>query len=375
MYLKRKIKLPEESFFLFGPRGTGKTMMLKKRYPDALFIDLLDPKRYRELLAHPEYLFEIVKARPDDSIVIIDEIQKVPQLLETVHSIMEQKRGIQFILTGSSARKLRKTSANLLGGRAYNMKMLPFSYSEIKKEYNFDEIMQFGTIPVVLTARNRSKALSAYVDLYLREEIQNEGLSRNIENFSRFLEAISFSHASMLNISNVARECGVPRKSVGVYLEMLKDLLIAETVPVFTKRAKRQLISHDKFYFFDTGLFRNIRPKGPFDKVSEIDGAALEGLVFQHLKASIVFNGEVDKLCFWRTRSGNEVDFVLYGENGIMAIEVKNNDTVRSKDLAGLKSFKKDYPEAELFLLYRGEDTFVRDDIKVMPCEEYIRDI
>ena len=179
----------------------------------------------------------------------------------------------------------------------------------------------------------------------------------------------------MLNISNVARECGVPRKSVGVYLEMLKDLLIAETVPVFTKRAKRQLISHDKFYFFDTGLFRNIRPKGPFDKVSEIDGAALEGLVFQHLKASIVFNGEVDKLCFWRTRSGNEVDFVLYGENGIMAIEVKNNDTVRSKDLAGLKSFKKDYPEAELFLLYRGEDTFVRDDIKVMPCEEYIRDI
>ena len=375
MYVKRKVRLPEDSFFLFGPRGTGKTMMLKKRYVDALFVDLLDPKRYRDLLAHPEYLFEIVKARPDNSTVIIDEIQKVPQLLETIHSIMEQKRGIQFILTGSSARKLRRTSANLLGGRAYNMKMLPFSYSEIKQNFSFDEILEFGTIPVILMAKNRTKALSAYIGLYLREEILNEGLSRNIENFSRFFEAICFSYASLLNISNVARECGVPRKTVSDYLEILRDLLIAETVPVFTKRAQRQMVSHEKFYFFDTGLFRNLRPKGPFDKVSEIDGAALEGLIFQHLKVWIIFNGEVDKLYFWRTRSGNEVDFVLYGKNGIRAIEVKNSDTIRPKDLTGLKSFKKDYPEADLFLLYRGKDTFVRDDVKVMPCEEYIRDI
>ena len=375
MYVKRKIKLPKESFFLFGPRGTGKTMMLKERYSDALFIDLLDPQQYRKLLAHPEHLFEIVKARRDNSIVIIDEIQKVPQLLETVHSIMEQKRNIQFILTGSSARKLRRSSANLLGGRAYNMKMLPFSYSEIKNECDFSEILEFGTIPVIVRSDDKLKALLAYIDLYLREEILNEGLTRNIENFSRFLEAISFSHSSLLNISNVARDCGVPRKTVGGYLEILKDLLIAETIPVFTKRAKRKMVSHEKMYFFDTGLFRQLRPKGPFDRVSEIDGAALEGLVFQHLKAWIIFNDKRDKLYFWRTKNGNEVDFIIYGESGIRGIEVKNSDTIRPNDLNGLKSFKKDYPEAELFLLYRGKETFIRDEIKVMPCEEYIKDI
>jgi predicted AAA+ superfamily ATPase len=327
------------------------------------------------MLAHPEHLFEIVKARRDNSTVIIDEIQKVPQLLETVHSIMEQKRNIQFILTGSSARKLRRSSANLLGGRAYNMKMLPFSYSEIKNECNFSEILEFGTIPVIVRSDDKLKALLAYIDLYLREEILNEGLTRNIENFSRFLEAISFSHASLLNISNVARDCDVPRKTVGGYLEILKDLLIVETVPVFTKRAKRKLVSHEKMYFFDTGLFRQLRPRGPFDRVSEIDGAALEGLVFQHLKAWIIFNDKRDKLYFWRTKNGNEVDFIIYGESGIRGIEVKNSDTIRLNDLNGLKSFKKDYPEAELFLLYRGKETFIRDEIKVMPCEDYISDI
>jgi uncharacterized protein len=375
MYVQRKINLPNQSFFLFGPRGTGKTMMLKKRYQDAFYIDLLNPERYRDLLAHPEYLFELVKAVPDNSTVIIDEIQKVPQLLEPVHSIIEQKRGIQFILTGSSARKLRRSSANLLGGRALNIQMIPFIFSETSDFWSFEQMFEFGSIPIVVMSQYPSKALSAYIDLYLREEILNEGLTRNIENFARFLEIISFSHSSLLNISNISRECGVPRKTVEGYVQILKDLMIAETIQVFTKRAQRQLISHEKFYFFDTGLFRQLRPKGPFDKPSEIDGAALEGLVFQHLKASILLQDKNDKIYFWRTRNGNEVDFIVYGESGFRAYEVKNTNKILPADLTGLKSFKNDYPEAELFLIYRGKDTFIRNDIKVIPCDKFLSTI
>lgn len=350
-------------------------MMLKKRYQDAFYIDLLNPERYRDLLAHPEYLFELVKALPDNSTVIIDEIQKVPQLLEPVHSIIEQKRGIQFILTGSSARKLRRSSANLLGGRALNIQMTPFLFSEISDFWSFEKMLEFGSIPIVIMSEYPSKALSAYIDLYLREEILNEGLTRNIENFARFLEIISFSHSSLLNISNISRECSVPRKTVEGYVQILKDLMIAETIQVFTKRAQRQLITHGKFYFFDTGLFRHLRPKGPFDKPAEIDGAALEGLVFQHLKASIILEDKNDKIYFWRTRSGNEVDFIVYGESGIRAYEVKNTNKILPADLTGLKSFKNDYPEAELFLIYRGTDTFVRNDIKVIPCDKFLSTI
>lgn len=375
MYVQRKINLPSQSFFLFGPRGTGKTMMLKKRYPDAFYIDLLNPERYRDLLAHPEYLLELVKAVPDNSTVIIDEIQKVPQLLEPVHSIIEQKRGIQFILTGSSARKLRRSSANLLGGRALNIQMIPFIFPEVNDFWNFEKMLESGTIPVVVMSEYPSKALSAYIDLYLREEILNEGLTRNIENFARFLEIISFSHSSLLNISNISRECAVPRKTVEGYVQILKDLMIAETIQVFTKRAQRQLITHGKFYFFDTGLFRHLRPKGPFDKPSEIDGAALEGLVFQHLKALILLQDKNDKIYFWRTRNGNEVDFIVYGESGLRAYEVKNTNKVLPADLTGLKSFKNDYPEAELFLIYRGKDTFIRNDIKVIPCDKFFLEI
>ncbi len=375
MYIQRKITLPGQSFFLFGPRGTGKTMMLKKRYHDAFYIDLLDPERYRELLAHPEHLFELVKSVEDNSVVVIDEIQKVPQLLEPVHAIIEQHRGIQFILTGSSARKLRRSSANLLGGRALNIQMIPFVFSEIKDHWSFEKMLEFGTIPVVVMSESPSKVLSAYIDLYLREEIFNEGLTRNIENFARFLEAISFSHSSLLNISNISRECSVPRKTVEGYVQILKDLLIAETIEVFTKRAQRQLVSHEKFYFFDTGLFRHLRPKGLFDKPSEIDGAALEGLVLQHLKASILLSDKKDNIYFWRTRSGNEVDFVVYGESGIKAYEVKNKNKISPPDLTGLKNFKNDYPEAELFLVYRGTDTFIRKDIKVVPCDKFLAGI
>jgi predicted AAA+ superfamily ATPase len=197
-------------------------------------------------------------------------------------------------------------------------------------------------------------------------------LVRNIGNFSRFLEAISFSHASILNISNVARECSVERKVVEGYVEILEDILLGWQLPVFTKRAQRKLALHPKFFLFDAGVFRSLRPQGPLDRPEEIEGQALEGLVAQHLKAWIAYSDVKRELFFWRTRSGVEVDFVVYGEDGIWAMEVKNTQNIRPADLRGLRSFKQEFPDGKTFLLYRGKDRLRREDTLCLPCADFL---
>ena len=200
-----------------------------------------------------------------------------------------------------------------------------------------------------------------------------EGLTRNVGNFARFLEAASFSHAGELNVAAIARDCEVPRKAVASYIEILQDLLLAYTLPVFRKRAKRQTTAHRKFYLFDAGVFRSLRPKGPLDRPSEIDGQALEGLVAQHLRAWAAYSGSDDELYFWRTRSGVEVDFVVYGAHGVRAFEVKNASRVEAKDLRGLRAFREDYPEAQATLLYRGRDRLRMGGIWCLPVDEFLR--
>jgi predicted AAA+ superfamily ATPase len=200
-----------------------------------------------------------------------------------------------------------------------------------------------------------------------------EGLVRNIGNFSRFLESISFSHSSVLNISNVARDCEVERKVVEGYVGILEDILLGWRLPIFTKRAKRKLSSHPKFYLFDTGVFRSLRPHRPLDRPEEIEGQALEGLVAQHLRAWVAYSRLKRELFFWKTRSGAEVDFVIYGPDGVWAIEVKNTRKIRPEDLRGLRSFKEEYPRSKTFLLYRGKDQFVKEDILCGPCENFLK--
>ncbi len=202
-----------------------------------------------------------------------------------------------------------------------------------------------------------------------------EGLIRDISGFSRFLEAISFSHASVLNIAEVARECEVSRKTVEGYVSVLEDMLLARRLPVFSRRAKRRLIKHSKFYFADCGIFRSVRPQGPLDRPGEIDGAALEGLVYQHLAAWIDYTTSAHQLFFWRTQAGAEVDFVLYGDTHFCAIEVKNSNRVWQKDLRGLKAFQVDYPESRVALIYRGRDTLVMDDVICLPCDVFLRQL
>lgn len=373
--IRRFLEPPEGSFFLLGPRGTGKSTWSRVQFPKALRIDLLDQSLYRAYHAHPEFLRDRVEALPDRSVIIVDEVQKVPDLLPTVHALIEQKRGWRFVLTGSSARKLKRTGADLLGGRALLETLHPFMASELGPVFDLDRALRWGLLPMVWASKHPQKVLGAYADLYLREEVQMEGLVRHIGAFARFLEAISFSHASLLNISNVSRECQVERKVVEGYVGILEDLLLGHRLPIFTRRAKRALAGHDKFYYFDAGVYQALRPRGPLDRSEEIDGHAFEGLVGQHLRAWIAYSGVDHSLSYWRTRHGVEVDFVVYGPRGFWAVEVKNTDRFRPEDLRGLQAFREDYPEAKALLLYRGKERWKRRNISVVPASEWLSDL
>lgn len=370
--IPRLFTSPKYHFFLFGPRGTGKTTWLRQNYPDAIWIDLLEPDVFRSYSAHPERLREIVLAYPEKKTVVVDEIQKVPDLLSVIHVLIEKKLNIQFILTSSSSRKLKRTGVDLLAGRVIKKTLHPFMAVELDRKFSLSNALKQGLLPLVVSAQDSDSVLKTYAALYIQEEVQMEGLVRNIGNFSRFLEAVSFSHGSILNISNVARECEVERKVVEGYITILEDLLLAFRLSVFAKRAKRAVVSHPKFYFFDLGIYRSVRPSGPLDKPEEIEGCALEGLVAQHLVAWNSYRGDKNKIYFWRTAAGSEIDFVVYGDEVFWAIEVKNTSRIRPEDLRPLNSFKSDYPESTVYLLYRGKERIMKNGILCIPCDEFL---
>jgi len=368
----RFFRAPEQSFFLFGPRGTGKSSWIRNSLPEALVVDLLKPDLYREMSARPERLAQLSLAQRERTPIVIDEVQRVPELLNVVHDLMESHPGLRFVLTGSSARKLRRGGVDLLAGRAVYRMLHPFMAAELPA-FRLESALVSGLLPVVVSAPQPQDVLNAYATLYLEEEVRAEGWARNVGDFARFLEFVSFSHAAVLNVANVARECQIERKTATGYIEILEDLLLSFRLSVFTRRAQRQTAAHPKFYFFDAGVYRSLRPRGPLDRVEEIDGAAFEGLVAQHLRAWIAYSGRDCRLFYWRTRAGVEVDFVVYGEDGFWAIEVKNTATVRSQDLKPLKSFRDDYPECVPIFVYRGPERLLVDGVLCVPGDEFLR--
>lgn len=358
----------DNSFFLFGPRGTGKTTWIKEQFPKALYIDMLGDETFTDLLAKPGRLEHMIPKNFRDW-VVVDEIQKVPALLDEVHRLIETRR-IKFVLTGSSARKLKTYGANLLAGRAYTCYMHPFTRAEIGEGFDLEQVLLSGCLPKAVLQKPAEPFLASYVSTYLKEEIAQEGVTRNLSAFARFLEAASFSQGSVLNMSQVARECAVERKTVEDYFAILEDLLLAVRIPVFTKKAKRKMLAHPKFYFFDAGVYRTVRPKGPLDAPEQIDGHALETLVLQHLRAYNDYHHLGYTLHYWRTHDGNEVDFVLYGEKGILAFEIKRSRRFDERELSGLRLFLKDYPSAEAYFFYGGERIYDYDGITVIPVNE-----
>lgn len=367
----RTLKPPATSCFLFGPRGTGKSTWVRGAFPDSLYLDLLESELYHQLLASPQRLDALVP-RDHHGWIVIDEVQRIPAILDEVHRQIETHRR-RFVLTGSSARKLRRGGVNLLAGRARTLTMHPLTVSELGGDFTLRRALEHGCLPSAWTVPDPRAYLDSYVATYLKEEVQQEGLTRNLGAFARFLEAASFSQASLLNISQVARECSVHRKVVEEYFGILDDLLLASRVPVFARRARRATTAHPKFYLFDAGVYRAVRPKGPLDSREEIDGAALETLVYQQVAAVNAARGLGYTIHYWRTTDGREVDLVLYGERGLVAIEVKRAAQIRPKDLKGLTAFLVEYPEARSYLAYGGSRRYREGPIDVVPVDDFLR--
>lgn len=368
----REFSLPTESksIFIFGPRGTGKTTWLKTQIDPQIYINLLNSDDFLKLSARPASIEELIPPEYNNWIVI-DEIQRIPELLNEVHRLIES-RNYRFIMTGSSARSLRKKGVNLLGGRALTSFMYPLTAREMGKDFSLKQSIRFGHLPAACTIetdQERNAYLKSYVQTYISQEVLQEGLTRNIGAFSRFIETASFSHGSVINYSEIAREVGLNRKVVENYFSILEDLLLSFTLPVFRKRAKRTLSVRPKFYFFDTGIYQTLRPRGPLDSYSEISGPALEGLFIQEVLAHNAYHSCGFNTYFWRTASHVEVDLVLYGKNGLKAFEIKHAKTVRRKDLKGLKAFKSDYPSAQLYLIFLGPRKEYHDDITALPLD------
>ena len=360
-----------KSFFLFGPRGTGKTTLLKSNLPNALFINLLQSEYYNRLNADPGLIQSLIPPHYSDWI-IIDEIQRIPELLNEVHDLIESKKHM-FILTGSSARKLRRKGVNLLAGRALTYYFHPLTAKEQEDAFHINASLRLGHLPARFNEHNPQKYLKDYVQTYIREEVLQEGLTRNIGHFSRFLETASFSQGSVINLSEIAREASIERSLAENYFSILEDLLIGVRLPVFSRKAKRKLVHHHKFYYFDVGVFRAIRPTGPLDSDAEIDGPALETLIFQELRAINDYLETDYQLYYWRTKNGLEIDYILYGPNGLIAIEVKRSSHIHSKNLRGLKEFKKDYSLAKCYLFYSGSNAQYIDHITVLPIHKALQ--
>lgn len=364
--------LNNSSCFLWGPRQVGKTSLLSNLFPQSLTFDLLDPRLYEELTLNPSLLQErILAAMPKQSPVIIDEIQKIPLLLDIVQLLIT-KKNIQFILSGSSARKLKRGAGNLLGGRAIRYELFPLVYKEIP---NFDLIraLNHGLLPRHYLHDNPRDLIHAYVGDYLKEEIFAEALTRNLQAFSKFLEAAAFSNGEQVNFTNIASDCGVYSSTVRDYFQILEDTLIGRFLPVYQKRPKRRATKVPKFYFFDVGLVNFLLKRGKIEKGSEVFGKAFEHFIYQEITAHSHYSRLHYPVSFWRTSSQMEVDFIL-GEHEV-ALEVKGTSLAQTKHLKGLKAFKEEYKVKKSILISLDSSPRLVEDNRILPWNIFLEEL
>jgi predicted AAA+ superfamily ATPase len=367
------ISLPKhQSAFLWGPRKTGKSTYLKAKFPNSIVYDFLQTDLFLEFSKKPSLLRERLLAKNDyalDNPVVLDEVQKVPQILDEVHWLIENK-GLCFILCGSSARKLKRGKANLLGGRAWRYEMFPLVTAEMEN-LNLLRILNHGMIPDHYLTGHYKKALKAYTLDYLKEEVFAEGLTRNIPAFSRFFDAMGYSHGELINFSNIARDCGVDSKTVKEYYHILVDTLLGQMVAPFKRRQDRQVISRTpKFYLFDVGVAGSITKRHLEEEKGELFGKAFEHFIFMELSAHGAYNELDYEISFWRTKSGQEVDFVLGG--GEVAIEVKGTARIDKRDLRSLKIFAEAYSPRKLLVICNEKEERVHEQIQILPWRNFL---
>lgn len=360
--------LGRHSAFFWGARQTGKSTLLSERFPNAVRYDLLLSEEYGRLRARPQLLREEVLGSAA-SVVVIDEVQKIPELLDEAQWLMVN-RGTQFILCGSSARKLKRAGANLLGGRALRYQLFPLVYPEIP-DFDLLRALNHGLLPPHYQADDARKPLAAYVGDYLKEEIAAEALTRNIPAFSRFLESAAFSNGEMVSYQNVAAECGVSLPTAKQYFEILEDTLIARFIPSFQKRPKRRVIQAPRFYYFDVGIANFLLKRGRVALRGESFGKAFEHFIFQELAAHSHYSGIDYPVCYWRTASQLEVDFILGDHQA--AVEVKATDMAASHHLKGLKAFAQEYKTKHLIAVTLDPKPRVLDGISILPWETFLK--
>lgn len=371
---KRVFTPPAKSFFLFGPRGTGKSTLLKQLYPNAKIFNLLLEKQYQSYLADPELFYNTVQAIPAGQWVIVDEIQRIPELLNYIHQLIEEKKW-NFALTGSSAKKLKKTGTNLLAGRAVTKYLYPFLPQELSQDFDIQKCLQYGTLPLIWDSEEKNDTLESYVNTYLKQEIKEESLVKNLGGFSRFLKIAAIMHGQTLNISNIARESEVARTTVNGFFEILVDTLIGYRLEAYSSKLRVREAKHCKFYFCDPGLVRALKKKiGPLDP-DEI-GSLFEGFVHQMLIAYRSYNKLFDEIYYWQPADAEktEVDFLIQKSTSFCAIEVKSTKRIRPDDLKGLKAISDLKGLKKKILVYLGKDKQkLPGEILVLPIEDFAK--
>lgn len=357
------------SIFLFGARQTGKSTILRKEFPKSVFIDLLDSELRMRFKRRPSLLYEMLKDKESNTIVVIDEIPEVPELLNEVHRLISEK-DIIFVLCGSSARKLKRKGYNTLGGRAYPCYFYPLTSNEIT-DFDLDRALTYGLLPTHYLAKNPKRLLAAYVDVYLKEEIQEEALARNLTGFHRFLEIAALTNGEIVNYANIASECGVSAQTIKSYFGILEDTLVGYMIPAYTKVMKRRLVQAPRFFFFDVGLTNHLLHRDALVRGTPEYGHAFEHFIIMELIAYIGYNHKEEKLSYWRTHTGVEVDVVI--GNAKLAIEIKSADEIAKRHMKGLKSFGDDYPDCRKIIVSLDRINRKENDIELIYVHDFLK--
>lgn len=339
------------SVFLFGARQTGKSTYLEAQFPNATYIDLLDSELKRRFTRNPELLFNMLQDKAEGEVVVIDEIPEVPELLNEVHRLI-QKKHLRFVLCGSSARKLKRNGHNTLGGRALPCYFYPFVSAELP-DFDLDRALLYGMLPPHYLAKRPQKLLAAYIDVYLREEIKEEALVRNLEAFQRFMDIAAVTDSEIINYTNIASDCGVNAKAVKEYFNILQDTLIGYIIPAYTKTVSRRVTQAPKFYYFDVGVYNYLMHRTSLSPSSTEYGHCFEHFVIQELMAYIGYTQNVNKLSYWHTYSGKEIDAVI--GDALIGIEIKSAEEIQKRHLDNFKDYHDEYPESRCICVSRDK--------------------